>query len=223
MLRRAALIAMATACVGCQPDDHSTTADMDTTAASTDISVRPATRQDTILIEGMPEASTATLLKTPADFPLPFSTYVPDGIGTQVDSAGVRFSAAFDGVDNALAYMYVRPHAPDTELHEARDRVREFLTSRLANDDPVDTDDYADVWDRSDAPDWAIDAYTFEYEHAAPGSLYFGRVILARHGATLFHVIIHYPAEYADGLAPRFDAILDDWRWEDTGRMLRAP
>lgn len=226
MVRRVAIIALAALCMGCQSDDRSKTADSDTAAAAaTDITVRPPTRQDTIMIEGTAEASTSTLLTTPADFPLPFSTYVPDGIAAQVDSAGVRFSAAFGGVENQLAYMYVHPHPPGTELHQARDRVGEFLISRVANDDPLDTDDYADTWDRSDAPDWAVEAYTFEDDQvAAAGTLYSGRVILARHGTTFFHVIIHYPAEYGDGLGPRFDAILEHWRWEDTGtRLISSP
>lgn len=217
------ILAMAAACAACQGDAADTTADADSAAVAGDSAVeaRAATRQDTIMIEGMPEPSTSTLLATPADFALPFSTYVPEGISTEVDTAGVRFTAAFGGVENTLAYMYVRPHAPGTQLHEARDRVGEFLISRVAHDDPVDTDDYPDTWDRTDTPDWAIEAYAFEDDQARPDSPYVGRIILARHGTTLFHVIINYPAEYGDGLGPRFDAILEDWRWEDTGTMLR--
>src|SRR5690606_4159180 len=67
---------------------------------------RPQTRVDTLYLEGMPEPVELTLVRSPAGFPLPFSTYATDdfivepaGSDVQGDPA-VRFIAAFGGVRN---------------------------------------------------------------------------------------------------------------------------
>lgn len=218
--------AIAIALAACQGDGSDNAADADTTAAAQAGAVpeRPQTRQDTIMIEGMPEVSSSTLFRAPDELGLPFSTYVPAGIEPEVsdgDDGGINFVAAFDGVVEPLAYMFIRPYPPGTDIDEVRNVIGGFLRGRLADDDPVDVDDVVDAWQRVEPPAWALDAYELDYRWG-PDRSFTGRVIIARHDATLFHIITHYPAEYGDGLSPRFDAILDDWRWEDTGTMLRG-
>ncbi|CAN5891441.1 hypothetical protein BH23GEM9_BH23GEM9_01910 [soil metagenome] len=187
------------------------------------VAPRPDALQDTLLIEGMPEATTLRLFTTPG-FATPFSTYVPDGIDASIETPGdtgtVRFTASFTGKADPNAYMHVRIYATGTELPQAREMVAGFLRSRRPVDDPLGTSDQEEAYQPVDSPEWGLEAYSFQYE-GAPNVLYVGRAIIASHGARLFHVLMHYPAEYGDGLVPRFDRTLDLWRWDDTNEMLR--
>jgi hypothetical protein len=78
---------------------------------------------------------------------------------------------------------------------------------------------WRDEADPAEPPGWGQEAYTFSY--AGDGNVPItGRLVLGRHADRYFHVLTHYPAEYGDGLGPRFQSILEHWRWEDTGRPL---
>jgi hypothetical protein len=178
------------------------------------IAVRPAAIRDTLLIEGTPEATTATLVDAPSDFALPFSTYVPDGISTEFGADGdvdaVRFTAAFSGRPDPNAYMHVFVYPAGTTGIQARTSAFAFMRSRML---------VGDAANPIEAPAWAREAYTLSYSGNA-GVRYVGRLILATHAGRYFHVLTHYPAEYGDGLGPRYTRILQWWRWEDTGRPL---
>jgi hypothetical protein len=183
---------------------------------------RPATIVDTLLIEGMPEPATARLLSA-TDADPPFSTYVPDGISAALegggDTAAVRFAAAFTGAAEPNAYMHVRLYAPATPPALAREIVTGFLRSRRVQDDPIGGIAIDEPYDVVEPPAWGAEAYSFAY--VGDGNVpYVGRLVLARYGDRLLHVLTHYPAEYGDGLTPRFDWILGQWRWEDSGAML---
>jgi hypothetical protein len=184
---------------------------------------RPELRQDTILIEGMPALTTGRLLTLSA-FATPLSTYVPDGITSHVeavgDSGAVRFSAAFTDRTDPNAYMHVRLYPTGTSLPAAREVVASFLRSRRPQDDPMGTSDLPEPQEMVEAPQWALEAHAFDYQGDG-GVQYVGRIILARYGARFFHVLTHYPAEYGDGLAPRFEYILEHWRWEHSAEALR--
>jgi hypothetical protein len=185
---------------------------------------RPETIQDTLMIEGMPEVTTATLVRASRDADLPFSTYLPQGMSadfvTADDGAAVRFTAAFAGVVEPQAYMHVLMHPDGTSLQLARDAVSQFLRLLVPSDDPLDARRTEQVSRPAETPPWALQAHAFDYAGNA-GARFVGRIILARHGPRFFHVIMHYPPEYGDGLGPRFDRILQHWRWEDTGLPLR--
>jgi hypothetical protein len=184
---------------------------------------RPQVITDTLVIEGMPEPSTAELLTSPGDAAVPFSTYVPAGIAASFEGTGdtlaVRFTAAFTGSSDPNAYMHVRFYAPGVSRDQAREMVGAFLTTRLPDDDPV-TGQLRDApYETIDPPAWAHDAFSLQYR--GDGNLYyFGRVILASRNGRIFHVLTHYPAEYGDGLTPLLARILEHWRWEDTGEFL---
>lgn len=185
---------------------------------------RPETVQDTVMIEGMPEVTTSRLLHL-AEFEPPFSTYVPQGIDARVEAAAdtgsVRFAAAFTGDVDPNAYMHVRLYPYGAGLGNVQEVVQGFLRSRAPQDDPIGGLDVQEVPPPVSPPHWAVDAYDFTYAGDA-NVLYVVRAVIAQHGNRFVHVISHYPAEYGDGLAPRFDYILEHWRWEDTGTMLRA-
>jgi hypothetical protein len=179
---------------------------------------RAGTLRDTLLIEGMGEPVTMTLLRPPAGFGIPFTTYLPPGLRADFelhgDTSAVRFSAAFGGHLDENAYMHVRMYAPGSTDKVVRDLATAFIRSRAP---------WRDEAQPAPPAAWADEAYTYQYsgDGAVP---YTGRLVIARHRGRYFHVLTHYPAEYGDGLGPRFASVLGHWRWEDTGRPLyQAP
>jgi hypothetical protein len=172
-------------------------------------STRAEVLNDTILIEGMPEATTSRLLQSPPNSPLPFSTYVPEGLQAGFegadDSLAVRFAAAFAGSADPNAYMHVRFYGPHVNVAEARELLGGFLATRVPEADPLDTTPSPQAYYQGDG-----------------NRIYVGHLVIATRRDRVFHVLTHYPAEYGDGLAPRFDRILEHWRWDDTGTPLRG-
>ena len=172
---------------------------------------RAATRQDTVIIEGMPELETSSLMSAPAGFALPFSTYVPEGLQTQfTPPSAVRFIAAFAGQVNSAAFMAVHVQDAGAAMIPAATILEDLMRMRSAAEHEAVA---------IDQPTWAADAIGFR-SVGQNGTDYTGSIVVAEHGGRYIHVIRHFPVEYGDGLPPRLHAILDDWRWEDTGAML---
>lgn len=172
---------------------------------------RAATREDTILIEGMPEVETSTLVTAPAGFAAPFSTYVPEGLQTRFEPPSTaRFTAAFGGQVNNSAFMAVTVQDAGAANVSAAAILEEFMQTRGAAEHEAVA---------IDQPSWAVDAIGFR-SLGKNGTDYSGSIIVAEHGDQVVHIFRHYPVEYGDGLGPRLHMILSDWRWEDTGAML---
>jgi len=172
------------------------------------MSPRAPTMTDSIRIEGMLEASHLRLVRSPAGMQPAFSVYVPESFEVDFDRDGsdaVRFTAAFAGRANPDAYVQVLFYPPGTSESLARESVVGFAQSRSpgANAEPADRFD------------WAIDQYRFQY--GTPASLMTGAIALGVHDGRFFHVLIHYPAEYGDGMGPRVARMLESWRWETAG------
>lgn len=175
---------------------------------------RPETRADTLMLEGMPEIERATLVRSPPDFALPFSTYVSSGMRTEFRTgdggSAVRFSAAFGGVENRNAYLQVYVYDAGVERPTVNDVITGFVRSRAPG-----IDEAASI----ETPPWALEAMRFAYIGTG-GVRMVGRTLTGEHNGRYFHVIAHYPQEYAEGMGPRIDRILRQWRWEDTGALL---
>ena len=177
--------------------------------AGPDLPPRAPARADTVMIEGMPEVSEHSLVSSPAGFAVPFSTYVPEGLEAEFAMPGTaRFVAAFGGTRNEKAYMEVRAEAEGSA--QAADVVRGLMAEH-------DVREHETI--ATDRPSWAQDAMNFRAV-AADGTRIVGGVVIVEHGGSHIRIIRHYPAEYGDGLAPRLQTILSEWRWEDTGTML---
>jgi hypothetical protein len=196
----------------------------DSDSARPDLPHRAELREDTLVIEGVPEPALLRLVRAPDPVAAPFTTYVPEGIDTEFeeggDSAGVRFTAAFAGMREPNAYMHVRLYPPG-ERPDPHEAASAFLRTRRPQDHPVDGGEVDEPYEQVEPPAWGDVAYAFQYRGEG-GAHFVGRIVLARHGARQFHVLTHYPAEYGDGLGPRFERILAEWRWEDDGEMLTA-
>lgn len=172
---------------------------------------------DSIRIEGMAQPERLTLVRSPAGFAPPFSTYLPSQLkvefATNDTAPAVRFVAAFAGQVNAEAFLQVRFYPPGSAELVAQAAVDAYLGGRDPRQASVSP---------SGAWPWSLGAYDFQYG-AGPGqSGYMGTIGIGRHGNRFFHVLAHYPADYGDGVGPRFHRIMEEWRWEDDGSRLVA-
>jgi hypothetical protein len=183
---------------------------------------RPAARQtaitDTIMVEGMPEPVTLQLLQSPRDAAIHFSTYVPERLDARLEGGGdtvaVRIAAAFDGTPHPDAWMHIRFYPAGTTVDEAREMLSAFMATRRPEANPLGGRPADDPYQPAATPPWAEEAHAVQYRGEGD-VLFLGHVILATRDGRVFHVLRHYPAEYGDGVEPRFDAVLRHWQWGD--------
>ena len=182
---------------------------------------RPATRTDTLMLEGMPEPMALRLFRTPSDFPLPFSAYVPGDMEPEAMASGeesgraIRFVAEFGGVrnDGAFIHLFVYPEGTDAQRALAMARAYEAASG-------IPVSQGLEPLGESEAGrrmPWADQAFVIRYQ--AGGTWYLGSIGVGSREGRLFHVLTHYPAEYADGFAPRSAMILETWMWADGTRL----
>jgi hypothetical protein len=67
---------------------------------------------------------------------------------------------------------------------------------------------------------WSTGAWDFSYREGTDPVQFMGTMAIARHGNRYLHLLAHYPADYGDGVGPRFHRLLQEWRWEDDGSRL---
>ena len=174
---------------------------------------RPATKRAIVMIEGVPDTLELRLVESPDDFPLQFSTYVPADMDVQTErvngARSLEVVANFGGLPNERAYIQMFFYGPGTTMALARTSVSGFVSGLNPEIDRA----------REVEPHpWAHEQTTFSYPQ--DGWRFVGSIALARRGQTVFHYIQHYPAEYADGMAPRISTILREWLWEDGTRLI---
>lgn len=172
---------------------------------------RPATRADTIFVEGMPEVTELTLVRSPAGFEPAFSTYVPEEmvpVFTRPDRGlELRFVAAFGGVRNEEASLGILVYPPDATEEEVLTEARRVAETHGASGEPARPGRWE--WSRIEYPLGDV-----------ARARVLGTVAVGRHVDRWFRILLRYPPEYGDGFAPRADLILEEWRWGDTGRGL---
>jgi hypothetical protein len=162
-----------------------------------------------IALEGMEQSLRLRLYDSrPAGLDVPFTTYVPEDMAVRSAprETGDRFvaRAMFGGQVEPRAFLEARFLRPGAPAREASDSLA--------------------VW----APD--VKAPPIDYGKRFPWSLeerWLGRgsgetavegiAALGRHGDRYFVIRIEYPPEYGEGLLPRVERVLEEWRWEDTG------
>lgn len=178
---------------------------------------RPAEKRVMVEMEGMGEELRLVLYRSPPDFPLPFSTYVPEDMIAEPaasgeghdDGDGVSFVANFGGQRNdavAVRLLVAAESAPEEDMIV---RLRE-----LARDLGTELDD---------EPESRFAWSVREYRNLAPASRRAaaeGVMAIGRLEGRIFALALHHPAEYGDGFGPRAGVILDEWRWADTAERL---
>ena len=169
---------------------------------------RPETREGEIRVEGQTQPMTFHRFRPGEAFALPFETYVPaDMTAATADSgqgAVVVIRAAFDGTPVDAAAIHIATLPEDTRQADALATVR-ALAAGVARGESV----------RAEPPAWARALHRLEGDRL-------GFVALGEHADRWFYVLVAYPPEYADGMAPRVDAMLEAWRWRDDGTPLRG-
>lgn len=166
----------------------------------------PATKLDSLALEGLQEPMTFVLFDGRRDFVVPFTTYVPEEIeGRRVDTDAVRFVACFEGVTNEDAFLQVLLLPADISEGDVRARVDD-----AARDGAIER--------RADAPmrfPWSI--VEREYARGAEASGWkLGMVAAARRQDRYILVTLQYPETWEEGFVPRAACVLEQWRWGTT-------
>lgn len=187
---------------------------------------RPAARTDTIELEGMPEPIHLTLFRAPDEFPLPFTTYVPDDMepvvpGDEARAVGVggggsvRFVAAFGGQRNPDAFVHLLVFPRGTDRNEAVALARGYTASRGV---PVSRGAVPLSSEEAERRmPWAFESFAFRYQ--SEGQWFLGAVGVGEHDGRLFQIVRHFPGDYADGFGPRAGLVMESWHWADGGRL----
>lgn len=194
--------------IGCtQPEKKAEPSPQDTNAPTVEVPSRPQQEEGFLLLEGMKEPVTLNLFRTPEKFPLSFSTYIPEDMQAETVSSGdemvVRIVSAFGGKKNPEARIQIGALPPGTELQEAREYAQKMIQNiqdASAEDDP------------SRYP-WAEVTYALRGSRA-------GFLSLGKHTDRWFYILLQYPPEYGDGMAPRSAMVLNQWQWRDMGASL---
>jgi len=167
---------------------------------------RPATRTDTIPIEGMPEVIELDLVRSSPGFPLPFTTYATSDFaveaGEHMGLPTVKLVAVFAGVRNEDAFVEIAAYPAGTSEGDAPVLAQGVLGEGAEAVPPSETSD-----------GWAVAEWRL-MDSSGPDTV-IARLRLGRRKSHYFHVLQRYPAAYADGMAPRVWVILEEWRWED--------
>lgn len=177
---------------------------------------RPLTRRDTLMIGRTANVIGLRLVQAPPGFAVPFSTYVAEDLVVEFDTtvAVHRVMLGSGGPGSWLegAFMTIAVHPAGTTRLVVEDRVREFVVSRGPG---------IDESEEVSPPSWGDWAVELSYPRSA-GEWFAGSAVIGQYGPRYFHAVQLYPADDRDALAARFDAVLDHWRWDDTGLMLTA-
>ncbi|MEX2571454.1 MAG: hypothetical protein WD737_09105 [Gemmatimonadota bacterium] len=170
-----------------------------------DAPVAGATEVDTIRIEGMAEAIEVQRVESPPGFAAQFTTTAPADMRVDFIEAGegqeARFTAAFAGTHTpAATFRFVPLPGADSEV-EAREQVAAVAGqhSAAAREPPL--------------RDWAVEEYALSGERS-------GFIGLGRAADVWYYFQASYPPEYGDGMGPRIDLILRNWRWMPEGEPL---
>ncbi|MGH1392647.1 MAG: hypothetical protein ACRAVC_01245 [Trichormus sp.] len=161
----------------------------------------PATKAATISIEG---EKTPIILKLYEEYKSLFITYfpdqdfVPEGVSSG-EGTGVKFIVNFDAQRNENAY--IRVFFPNNIKTIAE--LETFVNSQSGL---IASNKWRVISRSSNVSyPWAKQKIDFRQGQDITGTIYLGE-----QNDKVFYVINHYPAEYADGFAPRSDLILQN-------------
>jgi len=162
---------------------------------------RPKTREVALPIEGTTETIAVNLLEAPKAFPLNFSTYMPDDMQVETVSSGegdaLRITAAFGDQPSEQAALTIFAFPDRVSAQEALQVAEQ--TALALGGTPREDRRYT----------WSTAEYQLQGERS-------GFLALAEHDGTPFYLLATYPPEFGDGMAPRIELILREWRWADS-------
>jgi hypothetical protein len=160
---------------------------------------RPATKTDTITVEGEKVPVTLRLYDQYSNL---FTTYFPEKDflaegSSSGEGTGVRFIANFGGNRNDNAYV----HVAFLNDFKTLDQLKSFVNGDKGL---IASNKWQVVERTQEVPyAWAQEKIVF-----SQGKNIVGNVYLGQQNGKVFYVITHYPVEYGDGFPPRADLIL---------------
>jgi hypothetical protein len=167
---------------------------------------RPQEKTITISIEGMEERMRFRLLDKAG---LPFTAYYPQDMiaetATSKKGTVVRFIANSGGKRNDKAALHIFFFRQGVTQKDAYATMRAAVTSQgIRNPRPLVKPQFP----------WSLREYSLSAQERG------GLAALGSHKGRYFTILLKYPIEYEEGLWPRVEQILEEWRWRDTGRGL---
>lgn len=186
------------------------TARVDSASHGPRLEARPQTKMETISLEGMEQTLRFRLYDSrSAGLDVPFTTYVPDdmAIRSAPVETGDRFvaRAVFGGQVEPRAFVEARFLPPQVSESVAAESLAAWAPG----------DERANPLESGKRFAWSVrERWTQrgEGEEAVQGV-----AALGRHAERWFVIRVEYPIEYGEGLLPRVEQVLEEWRWEDTG------
>jgi hypothetical protein len=170
---------------------------------------RPQTMMETISLEGMEQTLRFHLYDSrPVGLDVPFTTYVPDdmAIRSAPVETGDRFvaRAVFGGQVEPRAFVEARFLAPGASEQAAAESLARWAPNERPS--PLEGGkrfawSVRERWIGRPSGDTTVE----------------GIAALGRHGDRWFVIHLEYPIEYGEGLLPRVERVLEQWRWEDNG------
>ena len=181
-------------------------------------------RAPTLMVEG----AAWELARSPSEFDVHFSTYVPPDMTMQVlpgeQSESVRFVDSDDVGTEPQSFVHVFFFTKSMTRDNAQIQRESFVASGGV---PVSEreDASAPLSEEGIPPEsgpptvsqyaWSIWESPYEYNCAPPSdACRVGRAILGEHDGRLFQVILQYPPAAAASFEPRAHQILTNWQWE---------
>jgi hypothetical protein len=185
------------------------TARVDTAQVSR-LPLRPQTKMETISLEGMEQTLGFRLYDSrAAGLDVPFTTYVPDDMAIRSAPAetGDRFvaRAVFGGQVEPRAFVEARFLPPLASEQAAAESLAAWAPGEERSS-PLES---------GKRFSWSVrERWT---QRGQGQDEVQGVAALGRHGDRWFVILVEYPIEYGEGLLPRVEQVLEEWRWEDNG------
>lgn len=198
MLRTAVLLGLALA-AGCADDPAG--------------EIRPTSKRASFVAEGRTEQSLLSLYNSPPGFPLPFSTYVPQGMRVETAAAGAGYVVSFTphpgGERDGSRFMHLFVH-PDTVRFDDAREVARTVAERVRVPGAR-----AEAAPAREHP-WAAEELAVRSE-GSPDEPVSGWVALGSENGRWFHFAVQHGADDGGSFSRNVERILEEWRWTDTG------
>ena len=153
----------------------------------------PKTIQDTLMLEGMAEPVSMNLYNTPEGFPLSFHTYLPENFTHEALSSPTAETIRFSMGEAQISFVVL-------PANTGRSKAQSVAKASLGK---------ANIQSCRSSYDWQ-----WECLYVAGKGAQVSRVLLGEQQGRQFYFLISYPAEYGDGLGPRYARVLEEWKFD---------
>lgn len=180
-------------------------------AVASPVPDRPEVTTKTITVEGEPLELTLRLF---SDEAAPFTTYVPTAefvtdVEPESDRTVVTFYANFGGEVNQEVFLQVVTPKTNSGLLPL-DQAEASLAEQIMGESGLLVTNSWQLVDYTDVVIYEWAAEHIQFRSVLPNETITGHIYIGNYNNQEFYVLIHYPAEYAEGFDPRADIILEE-------------